>query len=109
MSVCPSIFGAKLMMIDFTKMHGAGNDFVVIDAVRKAVSLSAKQIQTIANRHTGIGCDQVKALKKERGIGIAAPQIGVSQQIFIVAPNQKITPPYTHSVCSDDRTSKGCC
>ena len=51
------------MMIDFTKMHGAGNDFVVIDAVRKAVSLSAKQIQTIANRHTGIGCDQVLVIE----------------------------------------------
>jgi diaminopimelate epimerase len=35
------------MMIDFTKMHGAGNDFVVIDAVRKAVSLSSEQIQTL--------------------------------------------------------------
>ena len=47
------------MMIDFTKMHSAGNDFVVIDAVRKAVSLSSEHIQTIANRHTGVGCDQV--------------------------------------------------
>ena len=63
MSVCPSILGAKLMMIDFTKMHGAGNDFVVIDAVRKAVSLSSEQIQTIANRHTGIGCDQVLVIE----------------------------------------------
>ena len=63
MSVCPSILGAKLMMIDFTKMHGAGNDFVVIDAVRKAVSLSSEQIQTIANRHTGVGCDQVLVIE----------------------------------------------
>ena len=63
MSVCPSILGAKLMMIDFTKMHGAGNDFVVIDAVTKAVSLSSEQIQTIANRHTGIGCDQVLVIE----------------------------------------------
>ena len=51
------------MMIDFTKMHGAGNDFVVIDAVRKAVSLSPEQIQTIANRHTGVGCDQVLVIE----------------------------------------------
>ena len=51
------------MMIDFTKMHGAGNDFVVIDAVTKAVSLSAEQIQTIANRHTGVGCDQVLVIE----------------------------------------------
>ena len=51
------------MMIDFTKMHGAGNDFVVIDAVRKAVSLSSEQIRTIANRHTGVGCDQVLVIE----------------------------------------------
>ena len=51
------------MMIDFTKMHGAGNDFVVIDAVRKAVSLSSEQIQTIANRRTGVGCDQVLVIE----------------------------------------------
>jgi diaminopimelate epimerase len=63
MSVCQSILGAKLMMIDFTKMHGAGNDFVVIDAVTKAVSLSSEQIQTIANRHTGVGCDQVLVIE----------------------------------------------
>ena len=63
MSVCQSILGAKLMMIDFTKMHGAGNDFVVIDAVRKAVSLSSEQIQTIANRRTGVGCDQVLVIE----------------------------------------------
>ena len=51
------------MMIDFTKMHGAGNDFVVIDAVRKAVSLSSEHIQTIADRHTGVGCDQVLVIE----------------------------------------------
>tara|TARA_B100000900_G_scaffold308231_1_gene266916 strand:- start:891 stop:1736 length:846 start_codon:yes stop_codon:yes gene_type:complete len=51
------------MMIDFTKMHGAGNDFIVIDAVRKAVSLSSAHIETIANRHTGVGCDQVLVIE----------------------------------------------
>ena len=51
------------MMIDFTKMHGAGNDFVVIDAVRKAVSLSSQHIKTIADRHTGVGCDQVLVIE----------------------------------------------
>ena len=68
MSVCPSILGAKLMMIDFTKMHGAGNDFAVIDAVRKAVSLSPEQIQTIANRHTGVGCDQVLVIEPPKRV-----------------------------------------
>ena len=51
------------MMIDFSKMHGAGNDFVVIDAVRKAVSLSSEHVQTIANRHIGVGCDQVLVIE----------------------------------------------
>ena len=51
------------MIIEFTKMHGAGNDFVVIDAVRKAVSLSSEHIQTISNRHTGVGCDQVLVIE----------------------------------------------
>ena len=47
------------MKLRFTKMHGAGNDFVVVDGVRTAVKLSEEQIRTIANRHTGVGCDQV--------------------------------------------------
>ncbi len=46
-------------MIKFTKMHGLGNDFVVIDAINQQISLSAEQIQFIANRNFGIGCDQL--------------------------------------------------
>ena len=47
------------MFLKFTKMHGLGNDFVVIDAVRQDVTLSAGQIRFLANRHFGVGCDQV--------------------------------------------------
>lgn len=47
------------MKLHFTKMHGAGNDFVVIDAVRAAVKINEDQIRKIADRQTGIGCDQV--------------------------------------------------
>lgn len=47
------------MKIEFTKMQGAGNDFVVIDAVRKEVELGAEHIEALADRHRGIGCDQV--------------------------------------------------
>ncbi len=43
----------------FIKMHGLGNDFVVIDARAKALRLSAEDVRAIANRHTGIGCDQL--------------------------------------------------
>ena len=47
------------MLLKFTKMHGLGNDFVVIDAVRQDVTLSAEQIRFLADRHFGVGCDQV--------------------------------------------------
>ena len=47
------------MKIEFTKMQGAGNDFVVIDAVRKGVKLAPEHIEALADRHRGIGCDQV--------------------------------------------------
>lgn len=47
------------MKLAFSKMHGAGNDFVVIDLVRQQAKLSANQIRYLADRHRGIGCDQV--------------------------------------------------
>jgi len=47
------------MKLHFTKMHGAGNDFVVIDAVRAATQINEDQIRKIADRQTGVGCDQV--------------------------------------------------
>ena len=40
-------------------MHGLGNDFVVIDAINQSVALTAEQIRFIADRHFGIGCDQL--------------------------------------------------
>ena len=45
--------------IAFTKMHGLGNDFVVIDARDEALALDERRARAIAARHTGIGCDQV--------------------------------------------------
>jgi len=50
------------MEISFTKMHGLGNDFVVIDCFEQDVNLSTAQIKTLADRHFGIGCDQVLLL-----------------------------------------------
>jgi diaminopimelate epimerase len=47
------------MEIEFTKMHGLGNDFVVIDAINQEIDLSEEQVQFIADRHFGIGCDQL--------------------------------------------------
>ena len=43
----------------FTKMHGLGNDFVVLNARKHAVSLDSKQAKSIADRRLGIGCDQI--------------------------------------------------
>lgn len=47
------------MLIKFTKMHGLGNDFVVIDAVRQHINLTTDAIKKLADRNLGIGCDQV--------------------------------------------------
>jgi diaminopimelate epimerase len=47
------------MLIKFTKMHGLGNDFVVIDGVRQHINLTTNAIKQLADRNLGIGCDQV--------------------------------------------------
>ncbi len=47
------------MIIHFTKMHGLGNDFVVIDAINQDIQLTAEQIRKISDRHFGVGCDQL--------------------------------------------------
>lgn len=52
------------MKLRFTKMHGAGNDFVVIDAISQAVNLTSDQWRDIANRRFGIGADQILVVEK---------------------------------------------
>ena len=47
------------MKLKFTKMHGLGNDFVVLNGLDQEIKLSSDQIRRIADRHFGIGCDQV--------------------------------------------------
>jgi len=54
------------MHLRFTKMHGAGNDFVVIDATRAPLALDAAQIRTLADRRFGVGCDQVLLVEPPR-------------------------------------------
>ena len=54
------------MQINFTKMHGLGNDFVVIDAITQPVNLNAEQIRFLADRHFGIGCDQLLLVDRPR-------------------------------------------
>jgi diaminopimelate epimerase len=48
----------------FTKMHGLGNDFVVVDAINQRIALTAKKIRFMADRHTGIGFDQLLVVEK---------------------------------------------
>lgn len=52
------------MIIQFTKMHGLGNDFVVIDAISQQIDLTVSQIKALADRHFGIGCDQLLLVEK---------------------------------------------
>lgn len=51
-------------MLEFTKMHGLGNDFVIIDGINQSLALSRKQLQFLANRHFGIGCDQILLVER---------------------------------------------
>jgi len=54
------------MRLRFTKMHGCGNDFVMIDSISQTVKLSPEKIRYIANRHNGIGCDQLLIVEAPR-------------------------------------------
>ncbi|WP_029147938.1 diaminopimelate epimerase [Methylophilus sp. 5] len=58
------------MKLRFTKMQGAGNDFVVIDATQQPVHLSHSQIQHIANRYFGVGCDQLLMVESTNTAGV---------------------------------------
>ena len=52
------------MRVSFTKMHGAGNDFVVFDGVNQRVNLTPAQIRRLADRRFGVGCDQVLLVER---------------------------------------------
>ncbi len=54
------------MKLRFTKMHGLGNDFVVIDATRTPVELTAEGLRFVADRHFGVGCDQILQVEPAR-------------------------------------------
>ncbi len=54
------------MRLEFAKMHGLGNDFVVIDASRRAFTLTAEQISGLADRRTGVGFDQMLVVEPAR-------------------------------------------
>jgi diaminopimelate epimerase len=58
------------MRVAFTKMQGAGNDFVVLDATRAPFTLSAEQLRRLADRHFGVGCDQVLVVEPPTRDGV---------------------------------------
>ena len=65
------------MLLKFTKMQGAGNDFVVVDGYSSPVSLAPTQIKKIANRYFGVGCDQLLIVEKT-----TTPKVDFRYRIF---------------------------
>jgi diaminopimelate epimerase len=58
------------MRLRFSKMHGLGNDFVVIDAIRQRVDLTPDQVRFLADRHFGVGCDQLLVVERAQQPGV---------------------------------------
>ena len=54
------------MRLTFTKMHGLGNDFVMLDATAGPVALTPAQLRCLADRHRGVGCDQILMVEPAR-------------------------------------------
>ena len=52
------------MNLAFTKMQGAGNDFVVLDCTQRPFELNSSQLKKIADRHFGVGCDQILVVQR---------------------------------------------
>ena len=65
------------MKIRFSKMHGLGNDFVVIDAINQPLSLNPDQARHLGNRHFGVGCDQILVVERAQ-----APDVDFRYRIF---------------------------
>ncbi|HEV2430306.1 MAG TPA: diaminopimelate epimerase [Burkholderiales bacterium] len=65
------------MKLAFTKMQGAGNDFVVLDCTHQKFELSKEQLKRIADRHFGVGCDQILVVEKP-----ASPDADFRYRIF---------------------------
>ncbi len=58
------------MNLKFTKMHGLGNDFMVLNGISQSVHLTTKDIVTLADRHTGIGFDQCLLIERSLNANI---------------------------------------
>ncbi len=58
------------MKLKFSKMHGLGNDFVVLDGIRQPLALTPEQLRTLADRHFGVGCDQILLVEMAEQPGV---------------------------------------
>lgn len=58
------------MRLPFTKMHGAGNDFVVLDATRTPIELTPEQVRALGDRRFGVGADQVLVVERSTTAGV---------------------------------------
>lgn len=65
------------MFLNFTKMHGAGNDFVVIDLITQRYRIREEDVRTIADRRLGVGCDQVLVVEPPE-----SPDVDFRYRIF---------------------------
>jgi len=73
------------MNLRFTKMQGAGNDFVVIDATAAPLALTAAQIRHLGDRRFGVGCDQILVIEKS-----ARPEVDFRYRIFNGASGDEV-------------------
>ena len=58
------------MKLAFTKMQGAGNDFVVLDCTQQPFDLTPQQLRHLADRHRGVGCDQILVVEAPQAAGV---------------------------------------
>ncbi|EXI87481.1 MAG: Diaminopimelate epimerase [Candidatus Accumulibacter regalis] len=65
------------MKLTFVKMHGLGNDFVVLDGIRQSIALTPAQLRLLADRHFGVGCDQILLVEEAR-----QPDVDFRYRIF---------------------------
>ncbi len=65
------------MRLPFTKMHGAGNDFVMLDATREPIELSGEQLRRLGDRRFGVGADQILMVEPSR-----RPDVDFRYRIF---------------------------
>jgi diaminopimelate epimerase len=73
------------MRLHFTKMHGAGNDFVVIDATRAPLDLTPAQLRLLGDRRFGVGADQILVVERT-----ASPGVDFRYRIFNGASGEEV-------------------